>query len=92
MLPCNAPLRCKTALDLANIQPEPLTVRTISCLKRAFEDSVLLICVDVVDWNQPDSAFRAMVTKQGMVKLQHHEHYLLLNLELLAPVFIGLEH
>ena len=70
MLPCNAQLRCTTAHDLAIIQPEPLTLRTISCLKSAFKDSDLPICVDVVDWNQADSAFKAMVTKQGMVELQ----------------------
>ena len=92
MLPCNAPLRWKTALDLGIIQPEPLTLRTIGRLKSAFENSDLPICVDVVDWNQADSAFKAMVTKQGMVELQQQEHYLLLNLELPAPVFIGLEH
>ena len=57
-------------LDLAIIRPEPLTLRTTSRLKRAFEDSDLPICVDVVDWNQTDSAFKAMVTKQGMVELQ----------------------
>ena len=71
MLPCNAPLRCKSALDFGIIQPEPLTLRTISRLKSAFEDSDLPICVDVVDWNQADSAFKAMVTKQGMVELKH---------------------
>ena len=70
MLPCNAPLRCTTALDLAIIQTEPLTLRIISRLKSAFEDSNLPICVDVVDWNQADSAFKATVTKQGMVELQ----------------------
>ena len=92
MLPYIAPLQCMTALDLAIIQTEPLTLRTIGRLKSAFDDSDLPICVDVVDWNQADSAFKAMVTKQGMVELQQQEHYLLLNLELLAPVFIGLEH
>ena len=92
MLPCNAPLRCKAALDLAIIQTEPLTLRIISRLKSAFEDSDLPICVDVVDWNQAGCKFKAMVTKQGMVELQQQEHYLLLNLELPAPVFIGLEH
>ena len=92
MLPCNAPLRCTTALDLAIIQTEPLTLRITSRLKSAFDDSDLPISVDVVDWNQADSAFKAMVTKQGMVELQQQEHYLLLNLELPAPVFIGLEH
>ena len=59
-----------TAIDLAIIQPEPLTLRIISRLKSAFEDSNLPICVDVVDCNQADSAFKAMVTKQGMVELQ----------------------
>ena len=58
-------------LDLAIIQPEPLTLRTISRLKIAFEDSDLPICVDVVDWNRADSEFKAMVAKQGMVELQH---------------------
>ena len=58
-------------LDLAVIQPEPLTLRVISRLKTAFEDSDLPICVDVVDWNQADNEFKAMVTKQGMVELQH---------------------
>ena len=58
-------------LDLAIIQPEPLTLRTISRLRIAFEDSDLPICVDVVDWNQADSEFKAMVAKQGMVELQH---------------------
>ena len=57
-------------LDLAIIQPEPLTLRTISRLKIVFEDSDLPICVDVVDWNQVDSAFKTMVAKQGMVELQ----------------------
>ena len=57
-------------LDLAIIQPEPLTLRTISRPKITFEDSDLSICVDVVDWNQADSAFKATVTKQGMVELQ----------------------
>ena len=57
-------------LDLAIIQPKPSTQRTVSCLKKAFEDSDLPICVDMVDWNQADSAFKAMVTKQGMVELQ----------------------
>ena len=74
MLPCNAPLRCMTALDLAIIQPEPFTLHTISRLKSAFEDSALPISVDVVDWNQADSAFNAVVTKQGMVELQQQEH------------------
>ena len=92
MLLYTAPLRCKTALDLGIIQTEPLTLRTISRLKSAFEDSDLPICVDVVDWNQADSGFNSVVTKQGMVELQHYEHYLLSNLELLAPVFIGPEH
>ena len=58
-------------LDLAVIQPEPLTLRVISRLKTAFENSDLPICVDVVDWNQADNEFKAMVTKQGMVELQH---------------------
>ncbi len=57
-------------LDLAIIQPEPLTLRVISRLKNAFEDSDLPICVDVVDWNQADSEFKAIVVKQGMVELQ----------------------
>ena len=39
-------------------------------MKRAFEDSDLQICVDVIDWNQADSTFKARVTKQGMVELQ----------------------
>ena len=56
-------------LDLAIIQPEPLSLRTISRLKNAFEDSDLPICVDVVDWNQSDNEFKAMVTAQGMVEL-----------------------
>ncbi len=56
-------------LDLAIIQPEPLTLRTLSRLKSAFEDSDLPICVDVVDWNHADSEFKAMVAKQGMVEL-----------------------
>lgn len=56
-------------LDLAIIQPEPLSLRTISRLKSAFEDSDLPICVDLVDWNHADSEFKAMVTKQGMVEL-----------------------
>jgi uncharacterized protein len=58
-------------LDLAISQPEPLTLHTISCLKIVFEDSDLPICVDVIDWNQADSEFKAMVTRQGMVELQH---------------------
>ena len=58
-------------LDLAIIQPEPLTLRTISRLKNAFEDSDLPICVDVVDWNQADSEFKAMVAAQGMIELPH---------------------
>ena len=58
-------------LDLAIVQPEPLTLRTISRLKIAFEDSDLPICVDVVDWNQANSEFKAMVAKQGMIELQH---------------------
>ena len=70
MLPCNAPLRYETALDLAIIQTEPLTLRIIGRLKSAFDDSDLPISVDVVDCNQADSAFKAMVTKQGMVELQ----------------------
>ena len=57
-------------LDLAVIQPEPLSLHTISRLKIAFEDSDLPICVDVVDWNQADSEFKAMVARQGMVELQ----------------------
>ena len=92
MLLYTAPLRCKNALNLGIIQTEPLTLRTISRLKSAFEDSDLPICVDVVDWNQADSAFKGMVTKQRMVELQQKVHYLLLNMKLLAPVFIGLEH
>ena len=56
-------------LYLAIIQPEPLSLRTISRLKTAFEDSDLPICVDLVDWNQADSEFKAMVAKQGMVEL-----------------------
>lgn len=58
-------------LDLAIIQREPLSLRTISRLKTAFEDSDLPICVDVVDWNQADSEFKAMVAAQGMVELPH---------------------
>jgi uncharacterized protein len=57
-------------LDLAIIQPEPLTLRAISRLKNAFEDSDLPICVDVVDWNQANSEFKSMVANQGMVELQ----------------------
>ena len=56
-------------LDLAIIQPEPLSLRTISRLKNAFEDSDLPICVDLVDWNQADIEFKAMVAAQGMVEL-----------------------
>ena len=58
-------------LDLAIIQSEPLSLRTIRRLKNAFEDSDLPICVDVVDWSQADGEFKAMVAKQGMVELQH---------------------
>ena len=56
-------------LDLAIIQPEPLTLRDISRLKHAFEDSDLPICIDVVDWNQADSEFKTMVSAKGMVEL-----------------------
>ena len=59
-----------TALDLAIIQTAPLTLRIISSPKSAFENSDLLICVDVVDWNQADSEFKAMVSQQNMVGLQ----------------------
>ena len=58
-------------LDLAIIQPEPSSLRTISRLKNAFEDSDLPICVDLVDWNQADTEFRTMVTAQGMVELAY---------------------
>lgn len=58
-------------LDLAVIQPEPISLTTISRLKNAFEESDLPICVDVVDWSQADSEFKAMVAAQGMVELQH---------------------
>ena len=58
-------------LDLAIIQPEPLTLRTISRLKITFEDSDLSICVDVVGWNQADSEFKAMAAKQKMAELKH---------------------
>lgn len=57
-------------LELAIIQPEPLTLRNISRLKNAFEDSDLPICVDVVDWNKADCEFKAIAAKQGMVELQ----------------------
>ena len=57
-------------LDLAIIQPEPLSLHTISRLRIAFEDSDLPICIDVVDWNQADGEFKTMVSKQGMVELQ----------------------
>ena len=53
-------------LDLAIIQPEPLSLRTLARLKGAFEDSDLPICVDLVDWNQCDAEFQAMVTARGM--------------------------
>ena len=56
-------------LDLAIIQLEPLSLRTISRLKNAFEDSDLPICVDLVDWNQADNEFKTMVAAQGMVEL-----------------------
>ena len=59
-----------TAIDLAIIQTAPLTLRIISSLKSAFEDSNLPICVDVVDWNQADGGFKAMVSQQNMVGLQ----------------------
>ena len=44
-------------LALAIIQPAPLTLRVISRLKNAFEDSDAPICVDLVDWNQADGEF-----------------------------------
>ena len=58
-------------LDLAIIGPKPLVLRTISRLKMAFENSSLPICVDVVDWNQAETEFKAMVAQQGMIQLQH---------------------
>ena len=58
-------------LALAIIQPAPLTLRVISRLKNAFEDSDAPICVDVVNWNQADGEFKAMVAEKGMVGLQH---------------------
>ena len=58
-------------LDLAIIQPAPLTLRVISRLKNAFEDSDAPICGDVVDWNQADGEFKVMVAEKGMVGLQH---------------------
>ena len=60
---------CEPDLDPAFLQPEPLTLRTISRLKNAFEDYDLPLCVDVVEWNQADSEFKAMVGKQGMVEI-----------------------
>lgn len=60
-----------SGLDLTIIQPKPLTLRAISGLKDAFEDSDLPICVDMVDWNHADSEFKAMVTAKGMVELHH---------------------
>ena len=57
-------------LALAIIQPAPLTLRVISRLKNAFEDSDAPICVDVVDWNQADSEFKVMVAGQRMIEVR----------------------
>lgn len=48
-----------------------LTLHTISSLKIAFEDSDLPVCVDIVDWSQAASEFKAMIIRQGMVEMQH---------------------
>ncbi len=54
-------------LDLAILGPHPLPFRTLTRLRRTFEDSYLPFTVDLVDWNSLDEDFRAVVRSQKQV-------------------------
>ncbi|MFM5003002.1 restriction endonuclease subunit S [Aeromonas hydrophila] len=54
-------------LDLAIITKEPLTLSELAELKDAFDDSDLLVKVDVVDWANTSDNFKAIIQAQKVV-------------------------
>ncbi|MFM5361987.1 restriction endonuclease subunit S [Aeromonas veronii] len=54
-------------LDLAIITKEPLTISELAELKDAFDDSDLLVKVDVVDWANTSDNFKAIIQAQKVV-------------------------
>lgn len=57
-------------LDIAVSHTQALSFQKLCQLSRAFEESDLDICVDIVDWPQASSEFRRSVEQSGMVLLR----------------------
>lgn len=59
--------RDSSDLDLVIVGDRPLSLRTLSRLQRAFEESYLPFSVDLVDWSQVSEDFRSIILKQRVV-------------------------
>ena len=57
-------------LDIAVSQSQTLSFQKLCQLSRAFEESELDICVDIIDWPQASLEFRLSVEQSGMVKIK----------------------
>ena len=57
-------------LDIAVGHTQALSFQKLCQLSRAFKESDLDICVDMVDWQQASPAFRRSVEQSGMLRVQ----------------------
>ena len=57
-------------LDIAVGHTQALSFQKLCQLSRAFKESDLDICVDMVDWQQASPAFRCSVEQSGMLRVQ----------------------
>ena len=57
-------------LDLAISHTDPMPFNKLCELNRAFEESDLDICVDIIDWTQASSEFQRSVEQSGRVRSQ----------------------
>ena len=57
-------------LDIAVSHTQALSFQKLCQLSRAFEESELDICVDIIDWPQASLEFRLSVEQGGMVKIK----------------------
>ncbi len=54
-------------IDLAVLPAEPLPLGTLSEIREALEESLVLCAVDLVDLSQADDSFRAAVLREGIL-------------------------
>lgn len=66
----NGRARKYSDLDLAVSHTEPMPFNKLCELNRAFEESDLDICVDIIDWTQTSAEFQRSVEQSGWVRIQ----------------------